>query len=68
MMNKNRLKSVMVLYGDNNRKLAEYLDISESRFSAKINETNGAEFDKSEIFKMKQKYNLSAVDIDAIFF
>lgn len=67
-MNKNQLKSIMTLHGDNNGKLAEYLGISESRFSAKINETNGAEFNKGEITKIKQKYDLSADDIDSIFF
>lgn len=68
MMNKNQLRSIMMLHGDNNGKLAEYLSISESRFSAKLNETNGAEFNQGEISKIKQKYDLSADEIDAIFF
>lgn len=67
-MNKNKLRSVITLHGANNGKLAKYLGISESRFSAKINETGGAEFNQGEIFKIKQKYNVSADDVDAIFF
>jgi hypothetical protein len=67
-MNKNQLKSIMVLHGDTGGSLAEYLGISESRFSAKINETSGAAFTQKEICKIKQKYNLSADDVDSIFF
>lgn len=33
-------------------------------FSAKINETNGAEFTQGEISKIKQKYSLRVEDID----
>lgn len=67
-MNKNQLRSVMALNGDNDGKLAEYLGLSRSRFSAKINETGGAEFNQGEISKIKQRYNLNADEIDAIFF
>lgn len=67
-MNKNQLRSVMALNGDNDGKLAEYLGLSRSRFSAKINETGGAEFNLSEITKIKQRYNLTADEIVAIFF
>lgn len=66
-MNKNQLRSVMALNGDNDGKLAAYLGLSRSRFSAKINETGGAEFNKGEISKIKQRYNLNADEIDAIF-
>ncbi|MBT9794514.1 XRE family transcriptional regulator [Clostridium sp. MCC334] len=67
-MNKNQLRSVMALHGDNDGMLAEYLGISKSRFSAKINETGGAEFNQGEILKIKHKYNLSAEEVDLIFF
>lgn len=67
-MNKNQLRSFMVLNGDNDGKLAEYLGLSRSRFSAKINETGGAEFNQGEISKIKQRYNLTANEIDSIFF
>jgi hypothetical protein len=49
-MNKDLLRSVMVLHGDTNKTLATFLGISEQSVSNKINE-NGTEFKKGEIFK-----------------
>lgn len=67
-MRKNKLESVMKLNGDTGTALAQYLGMARSTFSAKINETNGAEFTQSEIGKIKAKYNLTPNDIDDIFF
>ena len=67
-MNKNLLRSVMVLNGDTNGTLAEYLNITQNRFSAKINETNGAEFTQSEIRKIILRYSLSPEQVNQIFF
>lgn len=67
-MNKNLLRSIMALHGDNDTTLAEFLLISRSRFSAKINETNGAEFTKREITKIKEKYELTWEQVIDIFF
>lgn len=67
-MDKNRLRSLLFLYGDNQRKLAKFLGIKEQTVSVKINERNGAEFNKSEIDLMKERYNLTSNDIDMIFF
>lgn len=58
----------MKLHGDNGQDLCDYIDLSRSRFSAKLNETGGAEFTQSEIAKVKEKYDLTAEEIDAIFF
>lgn len=58
----------MKLHGDNQSDLAEYIGISLQRCNAKINETGGAEFDMSEIGKIKKKYNLTAELVDMIFF
>ena len=58
----------MVLHNDTNGNLAEYLQISESRFSAKMNETNGAEFTQSEIRHIVSRYNLSPDQTSQIFF
>lgn len=66
-MNKSRLKSIMTLHGDTNKDIAELLGISEQSVSAKINE-NGTEFKQGEITKIKDKYKLSPVEVDAIFF
>ena len=67
-MNKNLLESEMKLHGDTGTTLAKYLGIARSTFSAKINETNGAEFTQGEIVKIKAKYNLTADKVDLIFF
>lgn len=66
-MNKGLLRSVMVLHGDTNKTLATYLGISEQSLSNKINE-NGTEFKKSEILKIKKRYNLTRDQVDLIFF
>lgn len=66
-MNAKLLRSVMVLYGDTNATLAEFLGITEQSVSNKINE-NGTEFKQGEIAKMKARYNLDSDMIDRIFF
>lgn len=58
----------MKKHGDNQSDLALYIGISPQRFNAKINEKDGAEFTKGEIAKIKEKYNLSAEEVDTIFF
>lgn len=67
-MNKLKLESVMKLNGDTGTSLALFLGIARSTFSAKLNETNGAEFSQKEIAAIKGKYNLTADEIVAIFF
>lgn len=66
-MNKEKLKSMMALFGDTNKTLSEYLGISEQSLCNKTNE-NGTEFKQGEIIKIKDRYNLSPVEVDAIFF
>lgn len=66
-MNRTLLRSVMVLHGDTNKDLAEYLGITEQSISAKINETK-TEFKQGEIAKIRDRYDLSADQIEAIFF
>lgn len=67
-MNKLQLKSQMILHGDTLASLSSHLDISPQRLSAKINEYKGAEFTQREILKIKERYNLSAEEIELIFF
>lgn len=67
-MNKNELVSVMKKHGDNQSDLAEYLGISLSRLNAKINETDGAQFNQEEIKKIKIRYSLTIEQVDLIFF
>lgn len=66
-MNKGLLKSFMVLNGDTNKDLAAFLDISEQSISNKINE-NGTEFKQKEIALIRQRYNLTAEQVEQIFF
>lgn len=67
-MNKLRLESVMKLHGDTGTSLAKFLNMARATFSAKINETNGAEFTQREIAMIREKYALSPRDVVAIFF
>lgn len=67
-MNTVLLKSKMVLFGDTNMTLGKALNIAYQTVSAKINNTNGAEFTQGEIKTIKQRYNLTATEIDEIFF
>ena len=66
-MNKVLLRSIMVLHGDTNTNLAELLGRTPQSVSAKMNE-NGTEFTQGEIAKIRDRYNLSAEQIEAIFF
>lgn len=66
-MNSAMLRSIMVLHGDTNKDLADYLGISEQSVSNKINE-NGTEFKQGEIAKIKDRYTLTAEQVDVIFF
>lgn len=61
------LRSIMVLHGDTNRTLAEYLGITANSVCNKINE-NGTEFKQGEIAAIKERYNLSMEQVEAIFF
>ena len=55
-MNTNKLRAIMVLNGDNGGDLAEFLGLTRSRFSKKLN-SNNAEFTQSEIQAIKERYN-----------
>lgn len=66
-MNKALLRSVMVLHGDTNKSLAQYLGISEKSVNDKINE-NKTEFKQSEIAAIKKRYSLADDQVSDIFF
>lgn len=66
-MNKELLRSIMVLHGDTNKDLAKLLKITEQSVSGKINE-NGTEFKQGEIAKIKDRYKLSPEQVESIFF
>lgn len=67
-MDKRKLESVMRLHGDTGTSLAKVLNIARTTFSAKINETHGAEFNQGEIATIRERYSLSPEDVVAIFF
>lgn len=67
-MNKKLLESKMKLHGDTNRSLAIAIGISAQSFVNKKNENHGREFTQQEICKIKQRYNLTPVEVDNIFF
>ena len=67
-MNKEKLRSIIVLNGENQNILSLFMGITPQSFSGKINERNGAEFTQSEIKLIKDRYNLTAEEVDEIFF
>lgn len=67
-MNTRLLKSFMALYGDTGGSLAAALGISPQRFSAKLHRRNGAEFTQGEIQFIKDRYNMTADQVDETFF
>ena len=66
-MNSKLFRSIMLIKGDTNKTLAEFLHISEVSVSNKINE-NGTEFKQGEISAIRSRYNLTAEQIEEIFF
>lgn len=66
-MNKAMLKSIMALHGDTISALADFLGRTPQSVSDKINE-RGTEFKQGEIAKIKERYQLTAAQIEEIFF
>lgn len=65
-MNVNLLKGKIKENGDTQDILANAIGISPSNLSDKIN--GKSSFRQDEIAKIKERYNLSAVEVDLIFF
>ena len=66
MLNSNRLLSIMALFGDNQKILAEKIQMNRSLLCKKINKL--ADFKLSDIEKIRKIYNLTDKDITDIFF
>lgn len=66
-MNAQLLRSLMVLHGDTNATLANFLCITEQSLSNKIN-AKGTEFKQGEISRIKARYGLDSDMVDRIFF
>jgi hypothetical protein len=72
-MNKALLKSIMALHNDTTNDLADFLCLTPQSVSYKINEKimpsgKTAEFGQGEIRRIKDRYNLSAEQVEEIFF
>lgn len=67
-LNKKKLMSLITLNGDTCETLSEVMGITPQTFSNKINEKHQRGFTQPEIMFIKIRYNLSADDIDLIFF
>ena len=67
-MDKRLLKSYMARFGDTGETLAEALGMRRNTLSSKMNEYRGAEFTQTEMKIIKERYSLTAEDIDKIFF
>lgn len=63
---KQRLRKVLERYGHNQNNLAELLCVTYQSISIKLNGHN--DFTQTEIYKIKKYYNLTAEEIDTIFF
>lgn len=66
-MNKDLLKGQIRGLGMTQGDIAAKMGISLSRFNAKINETDGAEFSLGEVQALKRLLNLSSEQINLIF-
>ena len=66
-MNKKLFRSIMVLHGDTDKTLADYLGISKKSVNDKINE-KGAEFKQGEIAAIMKRYDLTDTQVTSIFF
>ena len=67
-MNKDMLKGQIRSLGMTQGDVAEKIGVSLSRFNAKINETDGAEFSLGEVQALKGLLNLNSDQVDQIFF
>lgn len=67
-MNKDMLKGQIRSLGMTQGDVAEKIGVSLSRFNAKINETDGAEFSLGEVQALKGLLNLNSEQVDQIFF
>lgn len=66
-MNGNLLKGALRAAGLTQEEAARKIGISLSRFNAKANNSNGAEFTLEDIRGLKQVLRLSAAEVDEIF-
>lgn len=66
LVDKRLFKSKMYLYGDNGKSLATYLGITQATVSRCLN--GRSEFTQSQIGRIKDRYELTAEEVEDIFF
>lgn len=66
-MDSQKLKGLIVTFDGNQENLAKAMGMSLSRLNAKINET-GAEFTKTEIEFIRDRYKMSRKQVMDVFF
>lgn len=66
-MNANLIRARIAELGMTQKKTASAANMSLSRFNAKLNGTNGAQFSLKDIRALKEVLDLSAQQIDDIF-
>lgn len=67
-IDKCRLRTIMAQYNDNRETLANYLNISLSTLSYKMNERQNRTFTLEEIRKIITRYHMSSEQIIDVFF
>ena len=67
-MNRDLLKGEIRAKAMTQESVANNIGVSLSRFNAKLNNTNGAEFSLGEVRAIKDLLRLSATQVDLIFF
>lgn len=63
---KNKLKGIMIYHNDTQENLSKALGLAVATLSYKMN--GRTEFTRQEISKIKERYNLTAEELDDIFF
>lgn len=67
-MNVNKLWAEIKKNGDTQGELAKMMGVTRATLSNKMSEKNKASFTQPEISFIKERYNLSPEEVDAIFF
>lgn len=67
-MNSNLLKGKFKEFGMTQADVANKIGLSLSRFNAKLNENDGAEFSLGEARSLKELFSLTTEQVDEIFF
>lgn len=68
LLNSRLLRAEMIKHGDTNISLSEYLGINRDTFSMKLHERSGRCFDRIEMDKIRNRYQMADAQFVQIFF